>query len=231
MNNPFDFFDKIYCINLKERIDRWENCLKNFEKYEINHFERIEAIKVNDNLSTKRKGQIGCALSFAKCFDKAVKEKINKILIFEDDFEFKYEKNQLFNRLNQSISELPCDWDSIYFGGTVVSDYGHIPLKSYSQNLYKLQSAHCLHSVGFSLKGIEKIIELLNKNNNWHNELINNYEAIDVFFAKEYQYKTQSFITSELLCYQKINQSNIESEIYDYSEWMNRNFEYFKNII
>ena len=34
MNNPFNFFDKIYCINLSERTDRWNECLKNFERYE-----------------------------------------------------------------------------------------------------------------------------------------------------------------------------------------------------
>ena len=62
MNNPFNFFDKIYCINLKERTDRWENCLRNFEKYEITNYERIDAIKINAYLSSKRKGQIGCSL-------------------------------------------------------------------------------------------------------------------------------------------------------------------------
>jgi hypothetical protein len=231
MNNPFNFFDKIYCINLKERTDRWENCLKNFEKYEISNYERIDAIKINGDLPSKRKGQIGCSLSFAKCFDKIINEKINKVLIFEDDFEFKLEKKELFEKLNKSIFDLPDDWDSIYFGGTVISDYGYLPLQKYTTNLYKLQSAHCLHSTGFSLNGVKKIINLFKNTQNWHIDLINNYENMDVFLAKEYHHKTKSFITTELLCYQKINLSNIEDNTYDYSEWMNRNFNYFKNLI
>lgn len=231
MNNPFRFFDKIYCINLKERTDRWESCLKNFEKYEISNYERIDAIKVNGDLPSKRKGQIGCSLSFAKCFDKIIKEKISKVLIFEDDFEFKLEKKELFEKLNKSIFDLPDDWDSIYLGGTVISDYGYLPLQKYTTNLYKLQSAHCLHSTGFSLNGVQKIINFFGNTENWHVNLINQYEAIDIFFAKNYQKETNSFITSELLCYQKINKSNIEDNIYDYSEWMNRNFNFFKNSI
>jgi len=231
MNNPFRFFDKIYCINLKERTDRWESCLKNFEKYEISNYERIDAIKVNGHLPSKRKGQIGCSLSFAKCFDKIINEKISKVLIFEDDFEFKLEKKELFEKLNKSIFDLPDDWDSIYLGGTVISDYGYLPLQKYTTNLYKLQSAHCLHSTGFSLNGVQKIINFFGNTENWHVNLINQYEAIDIFFAKNYQKETNSFITSELLCYQKINKSNIEDNIYDYSEWMNRNFNFFKNSI
>ena len=54
---------------------------------------------------------------------------------------------------------------------------------------------------------------------------------MDVFLAKEYHHKTKSFITTELLCYQKINLSNIEDNTYDYSEWMNRNFNHFKNLL
>jgi hypothetical protein len=61
--------------------------------------------------------------------------------------------------------------------------------------------------------------------------LINNFEAIDMFFAKDYQHKTNSFLTSELLCYQRVNASNIENAIYDYSQWMDRNFNYFKSLL
>lgn len=32
MENPFDYFQEIYCINLDHRIDRWENAQKEFSK-------------------------------------------------------------------------------------------------------------------------------------------------------------------------------------------------------
>lgn len=231
MNNPFNFFNKIYCINLKERTDRWEQCLKNFEKLEITNYERIDAIKVNGDLNSKRKGQIGCAMSFVKCFNDAILKKYENILILEDDFLFIDEKEILFSKTLASINDLPNDWDSLYFGGTVVNDYNHIPIQKYSSNLFKLNSAHCLHSVAFSKNGLLKIKDFFNKKDDWYLDLINKYEAIDIFFAKDYQHQTNSFISKELLCYQKINPSNIENCISDYSQWMNRNFNYFKSII
>jgi len=33
------------------------------------------------------------------------------------------------------------------------------------------------------------------------------------------------------LCYQRVNASNIENDIHDYSQWMDRNFNYFKSLL
>lgn len=231
MNNPFNFFDKIYCINLAERQDRWNECLNNFDKYKINNFERIDAIKIEANLPSKRKGQIGCALSFCKCFEQIKNNNYNTVLIFEDDFEFKYDKDNTFQKLNSSLKELPENWDSLFLGGTIVNDYGFFPIEKYSNNLLKLNSSHCLHATAFSRQGINKIFSYFNSPNDWQKQLINNFEAIDIFFAKYYQNQTNSFLTSELLCYQRVNASNIENVTYDYSEWMNRNFNYFKSLL
>ena len=48
MKTPFNFFDKIYCINLEERTDRWEECLSEFKKYGIENVERIKAVKIDE---------------------------------------------------------------------------------------------------------------------------------------------------------------------------------------
>ncbi len=231
MKNPFNFFDKIYCINLAERSDRWNECLKNFEKYEINNYERIDAVKIDANIPSKRKGQIGCALSFIKCFEKIKNKNLKNVLILEDDFEFQIEKEILFQKLNNSLKELPEDWDSIFLGGTIVDHYGLFPIQKYSNSLFKLNSSHCTHAVAFSQSGVDKIINFFNPEKNWKNELINNFEAIDVFFAKEYQHNTNSFFTSEILCYQRNGISNIENVTYDYSELMNAHFNYYKPLI
>ena len=41
MNN---LFDKIYCINLDKRKDKWEECKKEFEKFSIDSVCRISAL-------------------------------------------------------------------------------------------------------------------------------------------------------------------------------------------
>ena len=64
MKSICSYFDKVYCINLEERTDRWDSCLEKFKEYWITNFKRFEGIKVNGNLSSKKLGQIGCSASF-----------------------------------------------------------------------------------------------------------------------------------------------------------------------
>lgn len=231
MTNPFKFFDKIYCINLDERKDRWNECLKNFQKYEIDNYERIDAIKVNGNIHPKRKGQLGCALSFCKTFEKALADGHEKILIFEDDFEFPFPKEDLFEKLNRSIIELPKDWDSFYLGATLVDCYGRFPIEKFSENLFEIKSAHALHATGFSKKALLNIKKFFSNKEEWYLDLINNYENMDVFIAKEFLKTSSSYITKDLLCFQRPNYSNIENNYYDYNQLMEDNFTFFKNKI
>ena len=63
MKNPFDFFEKIYCINLDHRHDRWEECCKIFNEYGMSDkVERFSAIqyKHKNPLYSKAMGQLGC---------------------------------------------------------------------------------------------------------------------------------------------------------------------------
>jgi hypothetical protein len=49
-----NYFDKIYCINLDRRIDRWEHFLNQSKKINLDNFERVSAIdgnKLNNHIS------------------------------------------------------------------------------------------------------------------------------------------------------------------------------------
>lgn len=99
MDNPFDFFDAIYCINLDERTDRWEHSVKQFEKLGIlDKVQRFSAIKpVHDerwNRHTKWNnrwkypliGAVGCAESHKAVITLAKKRGLKNVMVFEDDF-------------------------------------------------------------------------------------------------------------------------------------------------
>lgn len=231
MKNPFNFFKKTYCVNLKERTDRWQECLDNFKKLGITNCTRVDAVKVNADINPKRRGQIGCSLSYATCINSAIKDNLQNVFILEDDFEFILEKEFLYKKINSILEELPKDWDSLYFGGTIGNFYGKEPIEKYSSNLFKLRCSHTTHSIAFSHQGLRKIVKFFNNNPEWHQELIENYECIDVFLAKEFLPNSNSFISSDLLCYQRVSQSDIENTTYDYSHWMNNNFNLFKSKI
>ena len=110
----FDYFNKVYLINLDRRPDRLENFKKEVEKYNLGEFERISAVdgelldtsKYNSRLKS---GELGLLLTNKIIFEDAVKNNYDKILIVEDDCCFTDEiKN--FDELITYLSE---DYDFI----------------------------------------------------------------------------------------------------------------------
>ena len=74
-----DYFDKIYCINLKHRKDRWQESLIEFDRLNITHdVERFEAIE-------SKPGIVGCTASHYKIVQDAKIKGYKNILILEDD--------------------------------------------------------------------------------------------------------------------------------------------------
>ena len=101
MNNPFDFFDKIYCINLDHRTDRWSSAQIEFSKLGIaDRVERVSAVnregvkqKHGDlvtHLSNPKLGQLAVTESSRKCIDDAIKCGARNCLTFQDDVCFRW---------------------------------------------------------------------------------------------------------------------------------------------
>ena len=139
--NPFDNFDKIFCINLDSRPDRWELAQDEFRKVGIlDRVERVTAITTDqlpyDPRPVKNRGgsdllgQFACASSHNKCTKLAIEYKSKNYLVFEDDFYFKdFDKSYL----NTCINELPSDWRLFSFG---YNDWcQRKPVNSFSENL------------------------------------------------------------------------------------------------
>ena len=233
MNNPFNFFDKIFCINLDDRQDRWKECCDIFNKYEINNkVERFPAFKFihQDPQLLKAMGQIGCSMSHFAITKKAKEQNLKNYLVLEDDFSFEYELEILFNHLNKSILDLPNDWDMFYLGGNLDSSYGVFPIEKWSPNLYKLNSCHTTHAFSVNNKIYDLILEKSPKMENesiikWYNE----NTVIDVYFSKHILSKNKCFIANPLLSFQRPSFSNIEQGQHDYKNWMIHNFDNYKN--
>lgn len=233
MNNTFNFFDKIYCLNLDSRTDRWNECCKIFDEYEIlNKVERFSALKFSneDSRFDKATGQIGCFMSHFEIVKKAKKENLKNYLIFEDDFSFEHEPEIFFNLLNKSIFDLPNDWDMFYLGANLNDSYGVPPIEKWSPNLYKLNSCHTTHAFSANNKIYDLILE---KAPSFENESIikwyNENTAIDIYFSKHILPKNKCFTSNPLLSLQRPSFSNIEQRSYDYRPSITQNFETFKN--
>jgi len=85
-----NYFDKIFCINLDKRVDRWNHFEKQSNKFNISEYERISAvdgdtIDVSQYPSKFMKGEIGLLLTSINVFEKAIELNLENFLIFEDD--------------------------------------------------------------------------------------------------------------------------------------------------
>ena len=141
MANPFDFFDEIYCINLDERLDRWEHSCKQFEILEVSErVKRFSAIKPSHDERWNRsvpwgkgkyayplKGAVGCAESH-KIIIKIAKEKnLKNVMVFEDDFVVHQNWKE---NLQKSIDELKNhNWNNFYLGYHLHRVWGKMEIK------------------------------------------------------------------------------------------------------
>ena len=114
----FNYFDKIFCVNMKHRTDRWELSKKEFEKVGI--LERVERFDAVADSENPKKGFYESHMRIVKL---AYEQKLNNVLIFEDDVAFY--KNMCTDKLNKSLDALTkSDWEFYYMGG-VREEYDH----------------------------------------------------------------------------------------------------------
>ena len=229
MENPFNFFDKIYCINLDSRPDRWIKCQEKFKKLGIlDKVERFSACKIEhpDIQFKKILGQAGCTLSHLFILKKAFNDNCSNYLVLEDDFEIDEMQDDYLLKLKNSLSDLPSDWDILYLGGNLTNEYGISPIEKYSKFLYQVKSCHTTHAIAFSKLGMQKIIQKIGFIENIIDWIIKN-GTIDVFLSKEILLYSNCFIVNPLLILQQEDFSDIEQNTYNYKNWMRDNYNKF----
>lgn len=109
--SAFDFFDRIYCINLDKRPNRWELSQKEFDKIGI--LDKVTRFSAIEDSNPEK----GCFESHMECIFSAKKDGLNNVLIFEDDVAFLkcYEEKKFEASLN--ILKKQEKWEFFYLGG------------------------------------------------------------------------------------------------------------------
>jgi Coenzyme PQQ synthesis protein D (PqqD) len=126
-DNPFDFFAAVYCLNLDQRPDRWENSLRRFSA--LNIAARVERFPA---ISTPSNHHAGCARSWRAMVAQARDRELANFLGIEDDAIF---LDSTLDVVSAGLSELEgLDWDLLYLGGaaweTPAEIPGHVVLQS-----------------------------------------------------------------------------------------------------
>ncbi len=192
-DNLKETFDKIYCINLDSRPDKWELCVEEFKKYNIlDLVERVPAVY-------HKNGYIGCTSSHLKCMELAKLNKYKNIIILEDDFEFIGSTPEKYIR--KALHQLKTiDWDMLYFSYRIELPPDFIFYEELSENLFKSTSQLTTGGYGITDKVYNFVLNI--------NPL--QMQCIDVFYARFLSHKFKCLNIKPIVIGQR---NNVHSDI------------------
>lgn len=223
--NKFDinsYFDKIYCLNLEKRTDRWERVNKEFIKNSINvtKFKAVSEDMISDvefnllkikynvnNLSDdelylhgliENKKSLACLTTHLKIIKEAKLNKYKRILIFEDDI-------LISSDFKERISIIKLlDWEILYLGSSQFS-WNDIKIEN---NFYKSKNTLGTFAYCISDSIYDELISLLSSKR----------KSIDNLIA-EIQLKTKSYTIYPNIVISDVSNSDIREskDIISYS--------------
>jgi len=157
------YFDKIYCLNLNCRKDRWEESVREFDKWNIsNQIERFTAVDgstIMNNFAINN-GELGLIMTHLDILSEAITQKYQTILVVEDDIQF----TDGIIQLDHYFKMLPSDWDMIWFGANHNIHCGN-KLKMINDSIIKCRNAFATHCIAFNHTIFSTAINLIKNKN------------------------------------------------------------------
>lgn len=198
-----DYFEKIYCVNLDRRTDRWNYAKELFLKNNL----QVDRISGIDGSLLKmsvpdfgNKGSIGFSLSQLFTIKLAKQNNLKNFLLLEDDVVFDESINCEFFNI---AAEIPSDWDMLYLGG---QHFHGINLKQITGNVYKCEYTLTTHSVAFKNTVYDYFID----------KILDLSKPADVHYAESHK-EINAYVIIPHLTWQKSCYSDIMNENVDYT--------------
>lgn len=118
MTHPFDYFSKIYIINLATRSDRRREMAQQLRRigrdFSSSNIRLFEATRPDGPGGFESIGARGCFMSHLGVLQEAAREGQERILIFEDDLNFSADFLARAPRIFERLANL--DW-ALFYGG------------------------------------------------------------------------------------------------------------------
>lgn len=208
------YFDKVYCVNMDKRPDRWEQAKKEFKKLGIeDQVERWPGVENKD-------GNLGCTLSHLSIIKHCKKNNFKKILIFEDDVLFV--ENDV-NKLQKAFNELfeIENWDLFYIGSTVDPNVGRF--NRVTDNILRTNFAYTTHAYAVNAQAFDLMIS------SWENNIKNGHNIVDTTLCRNIVSRGKSFVMDPIYAIQQPGFSDIGKGDVESYEWMVDFFNKIKN--
>lgn len=170
-------------------------------------------------------GEIGCALSHYNVWKYIVENKIEKILILEDDVIF-YDN---FNKMYELVLNIDLSYDIFFLARNPLNKY--IELKIGNENIIndyivEPKTSYNTHSYILTYKGAKKLL-----NTNYINNILPVDDFLSIMYDKNYPFKQYSIYFdsyNKLKCYALKN--DITNQTSQYGSSINNSKLYKKNI-
>ncbi len=111
----WDFFDRFYCVSLREREDRRRSALREFSK--VGLADRVEFVLGERHPNNMEEGAYDSHMS---CLRKGLEAGARNILVFEDDVEFDRFDSDRLKRCTEFLGQHP-EWKVLLLGALVRS--------------------------------------------------------------------------------------------------------------
>lgn len=202
----FDFFDKIFYINLDRRDDRREHVENEFDKIHVlDKVERVPGYGIPGDSAG------GCFLSHAKCVQIAKSRRYRNILIFEDDISFINHDIITDTIINSTRDLIDVDptWDLFYIGGDLCGKSRLV-----TENLIKVNKMWCTQGYAINHTCYDKILRSRKVKFDFQNKTVRAkrraFRGADLYMVRIIQnYWGKCYGTSIPLCVQSDFHSDI----------------------
>jgi len=200
------YFDKVYCINMDKRPDRWVQAQKEFDKIGIT--KQVERWSGIENVD----GNLGCTLSHLSIIKHCKEHGFKNVLIFEDDVLFVEHDTTKLEKAFNELFELG-NWDLFYIGATIdpnVSFFNRV-----TKNILRTNFAYTTHAYAVNSQVFDVMI------NSWETAIKKGHTIVDTTLCNSVvRGRKKSFIIDPIYAIQQPGFSNIGNNQVDSYEWM-----------
>lgn len=176
-NKKMENFDCTFVLNLERRTDRMERVTDilhylniSFERYIATDSEVIAGLHknllhLNPDSTMSRPGYLACLLSHLSMFKTALDRGYKSILVLEDDVFIHKDVKQWTQTI---MSQVPDNWDMIYFGYLPLSDdlqfwsHDHFALLKEGGNVFRSKGLWCTHAYAIKADFMKETLQYFN---------------------------------------------------------------------
>jgi GR25 family glycosyltransferase involved in LPS biosynthesis len=199
------YFDQVFCINLDKRKDRWTETVTELKKWDlfngVNRFIGIDGSELTYDKTKFRvnSGELGLLKTHIKLLQIAKTKKYKNILILEDDIEFTEE----IKNLEKYMSQVPSDWDILYFGGNHNIHEGE-KINKINDNVIKCSRTYTTHCIVLRNTIYDKCLNLIKGCD----------KPVDMYYS-DLQKELNVYSLYPSVALQRVSYSDIQNKIED----------------